>query len=100
MEWDLSNGPLSKLRSSHSILRFFRGPWSVGPVGDFLDYYIGVNLQHDITFLYFPSGNGTQRFVSHNFLNTETEWMATGHPQNCRIYVNHFVWGSSMTSSL
>ena len=32
------NGPLRKLRSSHKIPTFFRGPWNVGPtVGDFLD---------------------------------------------------------------
>ena len=38
IEWDLTNGPLSKLRSSYKILRFVRGPWTVGPtVGDFLD---------------------------------------------------------------
>ena len=37
-EWDLiptDPGP-SKLRSSYEILRF-RGPWNVGPVGDFLE---------------------------------------------------------------
>ena len=28
IEWDLTNGPLSKLRSSYEILRFFRGPLS------------------------------------------------------------------------
>ena len=37
IEWDLTNGPLSKLIDW--ILRFFRGPWNVGPVGDFLDIY-------------------------------------------------------------
>ena len=38
IEWDPTNGPLSRLRSSYWILRF-RGPFirSVGPVGDFLD---------------------------------------------------------------
>ena len=31
--------PFSKLRSSYLILRFFRGPWTVGPfIGDFLDW--------------------------------------------------------------
>ncbi len=30
IEWDLTNGPQSKLRSSYQILRFFRGPWNVG----------------------------------------------------------------------
>ena len=30
------NGPLSKLREFFWIVRF-RGPWTVGPVGDVLD---------------------------------------------------------------
>ena len=47
IEWDqipTDPGP-SKLRSSYEILRFFRGPWTVGPVGDFLDW-----LEMDLDF--------------------------------------------------
>lgn len=42
-EWDPTNQPYqdlpSKSRSRYQILRFFRGPETVGPVGDFLDIY-------------------------------------------------------------
>ena len=41
IEWDLTNGPLSKVLGilDTQILRFFRGPWTVGPVGDFLESF-------------------------------------------------------------
>ena len=50
IEWDLTNGPYQRsCDRAIRILRFFRGPWTVGPtVGDFLE-------QYDILSIFQPS---------------------------------------------